>query len=356
MTEELFRIQEIRRRQLEANRDPLSLPVVHSLEKSDLEKRLKEYRSYLEMVRSCLRRILDTVPGVPIAFTVTDKEGYFLELLGDESILAKMRKLGLGTGKKILDELSSINLALRLGRQYKLIGKEHFLDILSDTACYSVPFYDREHGNLLGTIGLMTTLAHTTPFHMTTLEVISDSVEREIQLQRQNRILQRLALTDDLTGIYNRRFMDEYLSEEIRRNRPVSLILIDVDFFKEYNDHMGHMAGDTCLKQVAQKISQLLYRTGDIAARYGGEEFCVVLPDTELKGALQVAKRIQAGMEELSIPHPSPAAGRHVTVSMGIATVDSNRCITKKELLICADKALYQAKRDGRNRIACWQD
>ncbi|WP_019123683.1 GGDEF domain-containing protein [Brevibacillus massiliensis] len=356
MTEDLFLIQEIKKRQLEANRDPLSLPVVHSLEKGEFEKRLKDYRSYLKMIRSCLKRILDTVPGVPIVFTVTDKEGYFLELLGDESILAMVRKMGLGTGKKILDELSSINLALQLGRQYKLIGTEHFLKILSDTACYSVPFYDREHGNLLGTISMMTTLAHTTPFHLTTLEIISDSVEREILLQRQNRILQRLTLTDDLTGIYNRRFMDVYLSEEIRRNRPVSLILIDVDFFKEYNDHLGHLAGDNCLKRVAQKISQLLYRTGDFAARYGGEEFCVVLPDTEMKGALHVAKRIQAGIEELSIPHPGLAASRHVTVSMGIATFDSNRRCTPKELLVSADKALYQAKREGRNRIACWQD
>jgi diguanylate cyclase (GGDEF)-like protein len=164
------------------------------------------------------------------------------------------------------------------------------------------------------------------------------------------------ARIDGLTQIPNRRRFDEYLSQEwsrhIRMQRPMSLLICDVDHFKLYNDSQGHQAGDECLKIVAKTINQC-FRSGDLVARYGGEEFAVVLPQTDHPGALQVAERIRASVAAAAIPHAaSPICGR-VTISIGVATrtpapgVPSDARILIEE----ADRHLYSAKRRGRNQV-----
>jgi diguanylate cyclase (GGDEF)-like protein len=177
-----------------------------------------------------------------------------------------------------------------------------------------------------------------------------------VALEEANRKLERLSFLDGLTNIANRRRFDEYLAVEWRRAQreqaPVSLILADVDFFKGYNDHYGHEAGDEVLKRVAAALDATVGRPADLVARYGGEEFVVVLPGTDTPGAALLAERLRAGVAALEIPHAHSRAAGHVTISLGVATLVPAREGAPEGLLTAADQALYEAKREGRNRVA----
>ena len=177
-------------------------------------------------------------------------------------------------------------------------------------------------------------------------------------VQKQNQILHDLSLSDPLTGIANRRAFDERLTTEVtlarRHSWDVAILLIDVDFFKAYNDLYGHAAGDDCLKQVANAISGAVHRSTDFVARYGGEEFVCVLPDTDSKGASLKAKNLLKAVEKLNIQHEAENTFGHVTISVGVATHSYSPTdhLAKEVLMECADKALYQAKEAGRNRLS----
>jgi diguanylate cyclase (GGDEF)-like protein len=176
------------------------------------------------------------------------------------------------------------------------------------------------------------------------------------ELERANAQLERLSLSDALTGLANRRRLDAALDLEWRRlaraRRPLSLLLVDVDAFKAYNDGLGHPQGDECLRRVAAHLAEGVHRAGDLVARYGGEEFAVLLGGTGPADAAAVAGRLRAGVEALAIPHPASPAGAVVTVSVGVAGwvpgVDGDH---PDELIGAADRALYAAKRAGRNRV-----
>ncbi|EGK86760.1 diguanylate cyclase response regulator [Microcoleus vaginatus PCC 9802] len=172
------------------------------------------------------------------------------------------------------------------------------------------------------------------------------------QLEAANRQLKYLASIDGLTQIANRRQFDEQLEHEWRRmmrqQTPLSLILCDIDFFKPYNDTYGHQAGDVCLQQVAAALNRSINRAGDLAARYGGEEFVVILPDTELEGAVHIVKKIQARIQALAIVHKS-SPHHCITLSFGITTVIPTQESLPETLITAADAALYQAKDQGRN-------
>ena len=168
----------------------------------------------------------------------------------------------------------------------------------------------------------------------------------------------KIAFTDGLTKIANRRFFDRYLeqqwSKSQREKKDLAVILCDVDFFKVYNDTYGHQEGDICLQKVALALSSSV-RNVDLAARYGGEEFVIVLPDSNTKTAFLVAKRIRSKLKAMQIPHEGSKASEHVSISMGIASVYNNEVISIEELLAAADKALYQAKEQGRDRAVVSQ-
>jgi diguanylate cyclase (GGDEF)-like protein len=166
--------------------------------------------------------------------------------------------------------------------------------------------------------------------------------------------LQQQATTDALTQLANRRRFDQYLAEvwqqHQRRQAAIAILLLDIDFFKRYNDHYGHPQGDECLRQVSQALSQAAKRTIDLVARYGGEEFAIVLPDTDLAGAHEVATAIQVAIADLQLEHHESPFGQ-VTLSCGVAAdipqkQDHSHCLVKS-----ADQALYQAKASGRNRV-----
>ena len=179
---------------------------------------------------------------------------------------------------------------------------------------------------------------------------------RDITAQHeQQRVLAALASKDALTGLANRRTFDETLIAEVRRavraGSPLSLLMLDVDCFKSFNDAYGHQRGDACLKTVAEAIQGAVRRAGDTVARYGGEEFSVILPDTDQGGAAIIAERIRHAVENVGFVHQASTVSAVVTVSLGAATavLDS---LDADELIKAADSALYGAKRAGRNRIA----
>ncbi|NQE47691.1 GGDEF domain-containing response regulator [Herbaspirillum rubrisubalbicans] len=183
--------------------------------------------------------------------------------------------------------------------------------------------------------------------------------ESQQQLQKTNFELQRLTNTDGLTGIANRRYFDYYLGAEWRRARrdavPLSLLLIDVDFFKRYNDNYGHVAGDTVLRRVAQIIDDTIQRPADLAARFGGEEFAMILPRTPIEGAHSLGQKLCQRIEANQVPHERSDISAWLTVSIGAACVIPGQEQDISELIEMADRRLYLAKQQGRNRVV-WQD
>jgi hemerythrin len=186
--------------------------------------------------------------------------------------------------------------------------------------------------------------------------------ERTAELQRANAALvvanqqlEAYAQTDGLLGIANRKYFDTRLHDEwnraIREQYPIGLLLIDVDFFKNYNDHYGHPAGDACLQAVAGAAKRRIVRAVDLLARYGGEEFVVLLPNTAMPGASKFAAGICEAVAALAIPHAASTVAAHVTVSVGAASLLPDRQSTAAQIVAAADQALYAAKRQGRNRV-----
>jgi diguanylate cyclase (GGDEF)-like protein len=178
-------------------------------------------------------------------------------------------------------------------------------------------------------------------------------VDRGEELKAANAELTRIVDIDGLTGIANRRRLDQKLEEEIlrgARNRsPLSVVLLDIDHFKQFNDAYGHLAGDECLKRVAMLLDVNMLRPGDLAARYGGEEFCAVLPETDAVGALMIAERLRVQIAEMKIDVPREANG--VTASLGVATAFPAGHTLAASLLSDVDAALYSAKHGGRNKV-----
>jgi diguanylate cyclase (GGDEF)-like protein len=171
-------------------------------------------------------------------------------------------------------------------------------------------------------------------------------------LEDANRELENLSVRDGLTGLYNRRYFDETLNEEVRRavrnGNPLALLMIDIDYFKKFNDTHGHLSGDAALQKTAEAIEQAVGRTVDVTARYGGEEFAVILADTDLPGALRVAEKIHGRVREISLLIRGKE--EKITVSIGVHAGPPKDSAEASEYIRLADEALYRAKEGGRNR------
>ncbi len=188
--------------------------------------------------------------------------------------------------------------------------------------------------------------------------------ERELtemaeQLDAANKKLTRMSYLDGLTDVPNRRYFEEFFAKEwknaIRENDFLSLIMFDIDCFKAYNDTYGHLIGDDCLKKIAHALSNALKRPRDFLCRYGGEEFIAVLPNTDGKGAFEVANRFLKKTKKLKINHKTSPVSKNVTISIGVATIKPDRKTKSNFLITEVDKALYEAKQSGRNciKIGC---
>ncbi len=188
--------------------------------------------------------------------------------------------------------------------------------------------------------------------------IYRDITERKIAeeaLEKANHMFQRLAVQDGLTGIPNRRKFDETMNNEWLRmqrdNKYLAVILSDIDCFKQYNDHYGHQKGDECLKTVAGALAANVHRPGDLVARYGGEEFVVLLPDTTVEGCMIIAEKMRVSIENLAIEHIESKVSSKLTMSFGVAAFVPEGEFNPDRILIPADKALYRAKKNGRNMV-----
>lgn len=184
---------------------------------------------------------------------------------------------------------------------------------------------------------------------------ITERLEKEKRLHEANDLLRYISKTDGLTGIPNRRYFDEKLQEEWNRlkrsSSPFSAIMIDIDFFKKYNDFNGHQAGDDCLRQIATVLKDTVKRSGDFAARYGGEEFVILLPDTDKQGAAHVAELLHANVKNLNIPYILTEKEPIVSISIGSATLIPDEKAEPEDLIKLADKELYKAKESRQNQF-----
>ncbi|MBT8339475.1 MAG: diguanylate cyclase [Desulfatitalea sp.] len=191
----------------------------------------------------------------------------------------------------------------------------------------------------------------TKPFHQ---PIVQARVKTQMNLIQKTEILEQLVSLDGLTSIPNRRRFDDVFEKEWRRARrvshPLSLIMIDIDYFKAFNDKYGHAVGDDCLKFVAMRLTTLVNRGGDLVARYGGEEFAVVLPETNADNANLMSERFRESIESLKIPHLTSPVADHVTLSAGSATIIPTSNENHLTLIRAADKMLYEAKSAGRNQ------
>lgn len=223
--------------------------------------------------------------------------------------------------------------------------KTNNIPVIFVTALNSIE--DEERGLLLGAVDYI-----TKPFSP---PIVKMRVRNHLRIVHQYKLLDQLAHLDGLTEIPNRRRFEEVFHKEwsraARNGTPFSLAMVDVDFFKQYNDHYGHAIGDIALQRIAKAIAYVLRRPGDLVARYGGEEFVMLLPETDAFAAYEVAQRCLRQVEELAIPHRHSRAGETVTVSIGLVTKAMNAVTSPQTIITTADRNLYAAKASGRNRI-----
>jgi diguanylate cyclase (GGDEF)-like protein len=184
---------------------------------------------------------------------------------------------------------------------------------------------------------------------------ISERKKNEQELLRLQRELEDLSYKDGLTRVFNRRMFDLTLEREwanaYRMQQPLSLVLLDIDFFKDYNDHFGHLAGDACLQRVATLLEASVVRPRDLLARFGGEEFILVLPETDADAAETVAERCRQTIADAGIPHTGARANGFLSASLGVATIVPTDHDNPQDFIEAVDKLLYLAKQQGRNCV-----
>lgn len=206
---------------------------------------------------------------------------------------------------------------------------------------------DEEYGLNLGAVDYV-----TKPFHKAILKA---RVRNHVDLKVKTDLLEELATVDGLTRIPNRRSFDTVLNKEKKRaareKTPLTVVLMDIDNFKGYNDHYGHGKGDVCLESVAGAIAESAARSSDFVARYGGEEFAAIFPNTDAEGGLGKAEEIRQRVEDLGIAHEYSETAEHVTISVGVCTCTPDDQDKAEELVKKADEALYRSKEEGRNRV-----
>lgn len=282
-----------------------------------------------------------------------------IELFKSEYMVSAARsgEKGLKLAKKNLPDLVLLDIIMP-----GMDGYEVCKVLKSDEATKDIPvifitsvseFMDEAKTFNLGGVDFI-----TKPFNPITVKA---RIKTHINLKMKSDMLEQLASIDGLTNIHNRRKFDEMLAYEWKRskrnNTPISLILIDVDYFKKFNDNYGHANGDECLKQIAGCLKDSLARAGDFLARYGGEEFVVILPGADMTRAKKVAENLRNAVFSLNIPHQFSKTAKNVTISSGVATAiplpekESPQHYSPIDLTEAADKMLYRSKETGRNKV-----
>ncbi len=263
----------------------------------------------------------------------------------------------------VFTELNNTRIQLAVGQALR----ENFPSLLSQTlnkspfTLYNTAADKAQDLRMQQAVAVMPLKVDQLPRHcLIQITDVSMAVAREKLLRDQALVLRSQTFSDGLTGIANRRHFDVDIEKEVRRAKralaTLSLALIDIDYFKAYNDHYGHQQGDECLIQVATALSEMMRRPGDLVARYGGEEFAIILPDTDAEHALIIAEMIRSSIEERLLEHASSSVATHVTISIGVTTRTPDHHLEVADLIGNADRALYQAKRAGRNRVVIFDE
>lgn len=254
---------------------------------------------------------------------------------------------------------------LEVGLWPEAMARDRFVETMNKTGfCENMAFeFGRKDGSRFdGALSSRPLMIHGVPH---AVSLIRDMTERKqveeqiqqliLQLEKERNSAQLTSVTDSLTGLSNRRFFDEALKTEFfrlkRSGAQLSLIMMDVDFFKPYNDRYGHVAGDECLRRMADVFRKMVMRAPDIVARYGGEEFVIILPNTDNRGATALAEEIRKAVEALELPHESSSLSNFVTISLGVVTASPSKMDSPEILVGLADEALYHAKNGGCNCV-----
>jgi|GEM_PF-3832962 len=250
---------------------------------------------------------------------------------------------------KILDHIHK-NLTDLILQNQNLRFQQY--EIISNSRENMVHLFTQIFLLFLAIIALMVYL--TVRFVQERQDMLNDRLKLMEDLQQKNYILERMAMVDELTQVANRRYFNLVLDQEwwrlLREEKPLSIILGDVDCFKLYNDYYGHQKGDECLYKVAQILQKSLQRPSDLVARYGGEEFVILLPNTPLTGAIFIVNKIQKELRQQHLPHLKSSVTDSITLSLGIASIIPHLDLTPNDLIHRADQALYLAKKSGRNQ------
>jgi len=335
---------------------------------------LKEIRAEVEALEKEIHLQRSLLEGIPEPFFILDREGDFLrmnprgvELLGypaeelREKVLMDLVSLeDLNRAREGLEEMAQgkearfrLQMITRFGERIPV----EFFGVLREGAFFIMLRDLRERVEIEEELERakreFAEKIRERDLYARELQVIRDLYKeklKEIEVMKEEAM--RLSYTDDLTGIYNHRFFVEQLTREVERHRrystPLSLLMIDIDYFKHYNDANGHLAGDQVLKAIALLIERGARQT-DIVARYGGEEFAAILTNTGRTGAFEIAERVRRNVADTRFPNESAQPNKDLTVSVGVATISSS-ISTLTDLIREADHALYRAKKAGRNR------
>ena len=323
---------------------------------------ITEQKKAEEIVRESEEMYRSILNASPDDITITDLQGRILMV----SPMAK-KMFGYGSdydgfiGKRILEyiipedmERAQANILRMYQGGYP--GPNEYHGVRKDRSLFDI---EANSGIIRGASGQPVKLVF----------IIRDVTERKRSEQQINLLIKQLeieknaaqlnSITDSLTGLDNRRHLDEIVNAEFfrlkRTDGILSLIMLDVDYFKKYNDKYGHIAGDECLRKIGGILKKVVGRAPDVVARYGGEEFVVVLPETMMEGATLVAERIREEVQALRIPHSESEAAEYVTVSLGVVTKNTKELTSPNEVIELADAAMYQAKLDGRNRVVVFK-
>jgi len=311
----------------------LNTAIVKGIQQRDFDSKEKSYNEFI-------RTMIDIIP-VPLFYK--DRQGSYLgcnkafeDLVGKnkEEIVGKTVYEVSKNGAKTFEDMDR-QLFTNPGTQtYEYVYQNNHDE--KKYVVFKKVTYNDSLGEVNGIIGIV--------------DDITEIKIRETELTAKSYF-------DSLTGIYNRRYFDEHAENEwrkcLRESEPLSLVMLDIDFFKSYNDYYGHQEGDDCLRKIAQEIRISLLRPSDVVVRYGGEEFVVILPNTNINGAYRVAERISRNISNLAIKHAASTVSEVVTLSQGISEMNGKND-TVYECLKNADRSLYEAKNKGRNMIIRW--
>ena len=301
------------------------------------------------VVRAAWARSENPTPGLPVGYRISIEKTSLKAVMerGEPRVIDDLEQYLLehpdsDSSERIVREGMRASLTCPLTAMGRTVG---FLFFSSATP----GIYDQGH------VDFMRQIAGQLSMIIGKSTLYKDLLETKERLEAANRELASLASADGLTGVANRRAFDRGLEREWRRavraRAPLSLLLIDVDFFKAYNDRYGHAAGDSCLREIASALAVGARRAGDLVARYGGEEFGIVLPGCSDESARLLAERLREGVAGLKLPHDASEVVSYVTISVGGVTAMPRSGATAGDLIRAADEALYEAKRAGRDRV-----